>query len=345
MKFTAQQISDFLNGTIEGNPHTEVYSVSKIDDGKPGTLSFLANPAYTKFIYSTEASIVLVKTDFVPAQPVQSTLIRVEDPYAAFTGLLQMIQQTLNTKKTGIASTAVIHPSVSFENKESVWIGEFVVIGEHVKIGKEVCIYPHTFVDDHCIIGNGTTLYSGVKLYNQTQIGNGCMIHSGVVIGSDGFGFAPSNEGIYTKIPQLGNVIIEDMVEIGANTTIDRATMGSTIIRQGTKLDNLIMVAHNCEIGKHTVVASQAGFSGSTKVGNHCMIGGQAGLSGHITVGNQVMIAAQSGIAANLRDKSMVMGSPAIDASKYKRAFVLFKNLEDMQNRIKNLEEKLKTQK
>jgi UDP-3-O-[3-hydroxymyristoyl] glucosamine N-acyltransferase len=342
MKFTAQQISDFLNGIIEGNPDIEVSSVSKIDAGSPGSLTFLANPAYTKYIYTTEASVVLVSKDFIPAQSISATLVKVDDPYSAFTKLLQMVQSSTQPNKTGIAATAVIHPSARFDNKDTVWIGDYAVIGENARIGDGARIYPHVFIDDHCIIGENSILYSGVKLYSHTQIGNSCIIHSGVVIGSDGFGFAPGTDGSYTKIPQLGNVIIEDNVEVGSNTTIDRATLGSTIIRQGTKLDNLIMVAHNCEIGKHTVVASQAGFSGSSKIGNNCLIGGQAGFSGHITVGNHVMIAAQSGIANNIKDKSVVMGSPAFDATKYKRAIVLFKNIEEMSKRIKALELKLK---
>ena len=342
MKFTAQQICDFLNGTIEGNPLAEVSSVSKIEEGSPGSLSFLANPAYTKHIYTTQASVVLVRKDFIPTDTIPATLIKVEDPYSAFTKLLQMVQDSMQNKKTGIASTAVIHSSVQFDNKDSVWIGDYAVIGENVKIGSGVRIYPHVFIDDLCTVGENTILYSGVKLYTQTQIGDSCVLHSGSVIGSDGFGFAPGSDGSYTKIPQLGNVIIEKNVEIGSNTTIDCATMGSTIIREGTKLDNLIMVAHNCEIGKHTAVASQAGFSGSSKVGNNCLIGREPPLKEPFFLLAYFLIFAQSGIANNLKDKSVVMGSPAFDASKYKRAAVLFKNIEEMNKRINALEQKLK---
>ncbi len=338
MKFTAQQIAEFLGGIVEGDPYVIVRNISKIEDGKPETVTFLANPAYTKYIYSTQASLVIVNRDFIPEREIKTTLVRVDNAYQAFASLLNMVSQAMQKDKNGISKTAVIHETVTFEDPENVWISDYVVIGENVQIGSGVKIYPHTFVDDACIIGKKATLYSGVKLYSGTVIGNYCIIHSGAVIGADGFGFAPLENGEYQKIPQLGNVVIEDHVEIGANTTIDRATFNSTIVCRGTKLDNLIQIAHNCEIGKNTVIASQAGISGSSKVGENCMIGGQAGLSGHIQIGNKVSIAAQSGIANNISDNTQVMGSPAFDASKYKRAFILFKNIEELHKRLTRLE-------
>lgn len=340
MQFTAKQIAEFLNGTVDGDPDISVSSISRIEDGKPQTLSFLSNPKYTKYIYSTDASIVLVQTDFIPEKPVRPTLIRVPDPYSSFAALLKLVQQSLQKNRTGIAITAVIHETVTFDERDQVWIGDYVVIGEGVKIGRNVQIYPQTFIDDNCEVGENSIIYSGVKIYYKTIVGSDCIIHSGVVLGSDGFGFAPLPDGTFSKIPQLGNVIIENNVEIGANTSIDRATIGSTIIRSGTKLDNLIQVAHNVEIGKNTVVASQAGFSGSSRIGENCMIGGQAGISGHIKIGNRVSIAAQSGIAGDVDDNSEIMGSPAFEASKYKRAFILFKNIDDLHKRLINLEKK-----
>jgi UDP-3-O-[3-hydroxymyristoyl] glucosamine N-acyltransferase len=342
MEFTVQQIAVVLNGTIEGNAEAVVSNISKIEEGKPGTLSFLANPAYTKYIYTTEASAVLVRRDFSAEQPIKTTLIRVDDPYQSFTKLLQMVDEAMKLQKNGIATTAIIGDGVTFSQKESVWISEYVVIGKNVKIGKGVKIYPQVFIDDNSVIGDNSILYSGVKMYHSCVLGNNCILHSGVVVGSDGFGFAPLADGSYTKIPQLGNVIIEDNIEIGANACIDRATIGSTVIRKGTKLDNLIQVAHNCEIGNDTVIAAQSGFSGSTKVGSNCMIGGQVGVAGHLHVGNRVMIAAQSGIAGNIADDAKIMGSPAFDALQYKKSAILFKNLEKMNNRIKDLEAQAK---
>lgn len=338
MEFSAKQIASFIGGIIEGDSRTRVNNISKIDESKPNTLSFLSNPKYNDFIYSAKSSIILIKKDLVLKEKVNSTLIRVDDPYFAFCKILQMINSYLQKTKTGISSTAIIGKSTNIKDSKKVWISDYVVIGENVQIEKDVQIYPHVYIGDNCIIGEGTILYSGVKIYNNSILGKRCILHSGVVLGSDGFGFAKGEDGSYTKIPQLGNVELEDDIEIGANTTIDCATMGSTRIKKGTKLDNLIMVAHNCEIGKNNVIASQSGFSGSTKVGNDCMIGGQVGISGHIEIGNNVTIAAQSGIANNIKSKSIVMGSPAFDASKYKRAFVLFKNLEDIALKISKLE-------
>lgn len=344
MNFSAAQIAHFLNGEIEGDHHANVNNISRIEEGKPNTITFLANPIYTKFIYDTEASIVLVSKDFNAEKPIKSTLIRVENPYLAFTSLLAMVENMLKVTKKGVSSTAIIPQSVKFEDKDSVWISDYVVLGENVKIGKNVLIYPQVFIDDNSVIGSDSTLYSSVKIYKDSIVGTNCILHSGVVIGSDGFGFAPDINGGYKKIPQLGNVKIEDFVEIGSNTCIDRATIGSTVIKRGTKLDNLIQVAHNVEIGANTVVASQSGFSGSSKIGNNCQIGGQVGVAGHLKIGNYVMIAAQSGIATDVEDKSLLMGSPAIEASKYKRIFVVFKNLLDLNSRLNKIEKKLKEQ-
>lgn len=342
MKFTAQQIAQFVGGTVDGNPDAQVSNISKIDQGEPDTLSFLANKAYTHCIYETPASVVLVANDFQPEKKVFPTLVRVDDPYMAFTKILIMVQQMMQKNKTGIAKTAVVPENTVFSDKSTVWIADYVVFGENVHIGKNVKIYPHSYIGDNSSIDDDTIVFSSVQVYPQTQIGKSCIIHAGVIIGSDGFGFAPDGKGDYIKIPQLGNVVIHDFVELGANCTIDRATMGSTIIGKGTKLDNLIQVAHNCEIGKSTVIAAQAGFSGSSKVGDNCMIGGQSGVSGHLKIGNKVIIAAQSGISGDVEDRSVLMGSPAFDASKYKRVFVHYKNLDQIHKRLIVLEKLIK---
>ncbi len=340
MKFTVSQIATYLAGIIEGNPDINISNISKIDEGIPGTITFLSNPSYTKYIYTTEASVVLVHKDFIPDKTINPTLIRVDDPYLSFSKLIQMMQGTVQSKPPKISETAIYGNSVEFEDKSSVWLGDYVVIGEHVRIGKNVLIYPHVFVDDNSIIGENTVIYSGVKIYSHTVIGKNCIIHSGVVLGSDGFGYAQDIDKQYKKIPHAGNTVLEDYVEIGSNTTIDRATVGSTVIKSGVKLDNLIQVAHNCELGCNTVVASQTGFSGSVKIGENCMIGGQVGIVAHKKIGNNVKIAAQSGIADNIKDDAMVMGSPAIDSSEYKRAFVFFKNFEKIHKRLIVLEKK-----
>jgi len=297
MKFSAKQIAELLNGEIEGNPKVEVNNLSKIEEGKKGSLTFLSNPKYTHFIYSTAATIVIVNKDFVAEQPVRSTLVRVEDAYQAFAKLLEIYNQ-IKLNKTGISERASIAQSASVG--KNVYIAEFAFIGENVEIADNVKIYPQTFVGDNTIIGNNTILYSGVKIYSDNIIGNNCTFHSGVIIGADGFGFAPNCDNNYMKVPQIGNVIIEDNVEVGANTTIDRATLGSTIIRKGAKLDNLIQVAHNVEIGENTVIISQTGIAGSTKIGKNCLIGGQVGIVGHLKIADNVKIEAQSGVASSI---------------------------------------------
>jgi len=336
MEFTARQIAELLNGTIEGDPEVSISSLSKIDEGKPGTVAFLANPAYTHYIYDTPASIVIVNKDFIATSPVSTTLIRVENAYASFAQLLEFYQGLQKPKK-GISPMAFVSPSARIA--ESAWVAEFTFVGEGAVIGENVQLHPQVYIGEKVIIGDGTQVYPGVKIYRDCLIGRDCTFHSGAVIGADGFGFAPQTDNNYKKIPQVGNVVIEDNVEIGANTTIDRATLGSTIIRRGVKLDNLIQVAHNVEIGENTVIASQTGISGSTKIGKNCMFGGQVGFIGHITVADNVKIGAQSGIEASIKEDGVILlGSPAIDASKAKRNYVHWRNLDDIVKKIYKIE-------
>lgn len=338
MKFTAHQIAEALGGTVEGNPQVEVSNLSKIEEGTPGTLSFLANPKYTPFIYATKASIVIVNQDFAADQPVSTTLIRVKNAYASFADLLAMYQQT-KTKRQGISPKAYIAESA--EIGSNVYIGEFASIGEHTVVGDNCQIYPNATVGYNCKIGSDTVLYSHVTVYDDCRIGNQCTLHSGTVIGADGFGFAPQDTQEYRKVPQIGNVIIEDMVEIGANTTIDRATLGSTVIKKGAKIDNLIQIAHNVEIGENTVIAAQTGISGSTKIGRNCMIGGQVGIVGHLTIADKVMIAAQSGIGKSITEEgAIVEGSPAFNIRDYQRSYVHFRRLDELVKRVNQLERK-----
>ena len=338
MEFSASQIALVIEGIVEGNPDVKISRLSKIEEGEPGTLSFLANFKYKPFIYTTQASIVIVGKDFAPDQPILPTLIRVEDPYTAFARLLELYNQIKNEKK-GISSLSFIAKS-AFIGKDT-YIGEFAYIGENVVIGDGTKIFPHVFLGDNVKVGSNSTIYAGVIIYSENIIGNECTIHGGVVIGADGFGFAPQQDKNYKKIAQIGNVIIEDNVEIGSNTTIDRATLGSTIIRKGVKLDNLIQIAHNVEIGENTVIAAQTGISGSTKIGKNCMIAGQVGFIGHLTIGDDVKIGAQSGIAGNLKEGSIFMGSPAIDISIHRRALVHFKNLPEIVKRLDQIEKRL----
>ncbi|MGQ1946327.1 UDP-3-O-(3-hydroxymyristoyl)glucosamine N-acyltransferase [Geofilum sp. OHC36d9] len=340
MEFTAEQISELIHGTIEGNPKAIVRDVSKIEDGRPETLTFLANPKYTPFIYTTEASVVIVNQTFEAEHPVSATLIRVEDAYGALAKLLQMYQASL-PKKTGIEQPSFIDKSASLG--DFVYVGAFAYIGEKVTIGNNVQIYPQAYIGDGVTIGDNTTIYAGAKIYQGCKIGSNCVVHAGVVVGADGFGFAPGADGRYEKIPQIGNVILEDYVEIGSNTTIDRATMGSTIIHKGTKLDNLIQIAHNVEIGENCVFAAQTGIAGSTKIGNHVMFGGQVGIAGHLKIADGVKLAAQSGVSKNItKEGSVQMGSPSFDAMHYNKAYVVFRNLPDLRNRISDIEKELK---
>jgi UDP-3-O-[3-hydroxymyristoyl] glucosamine N-acyltransferase len=339
MNFTAAVIAEFLKGRVEGDPKAGVSDVSKIEEGKPGTLSFLANPKYEKYIYETESTIVIVNEDFKAREEVKATLVRVENAYEAFAELLRLYEQS-KPKKIGISKLASIDESATLG--KDLYVGEFTVIHENAKIGDEVRIYPQVYIGDNVTIGEGTLVHPGVKIYEGSEIGSFCVIHSGAVIGGDGFGFAPNQENNYEKVPQVGNVIIEDHVEIGANTTIDRATMGATILRKGVKLDNLIMIAHNVEVGENTVMAAQTGVSGSTKIGKNCMFGGQVGLVGHITIADGVKIGAQSGIPKNIKkENTAVQGSPAFDYSYYQRCYVVFKNLPDLRNQVIELEKKV----
>lgn len=338
MKFTAQQIAQAVQGVIEGDPKTSITDFAKIEEGTAGTISFLANPKYTKYLYSTKASIVIVNEDFVPEQEVSATLIRVKDAYAAFAVLMNLYKQYKYPKK-GIARKAKVSKSAKIG--ENVYVGEFAVIGDNVEIGDNVKIYPNTTIGENSKIGKDSIIYSGVNIYHETIIGENCIVHSGTVIGSDGFGFAPVNNN-FMKIPQIGNVVIEDNVEIGANVAIDRATMGSTIIHKNSKIDNLVQIAHNVEIGENTVLAGQVGISGSTKLGDNIMCGGQVGIAGHITVGNGVKIAAQSGISASVKDEEILFGSPALNARKFKTSYVHFRNLDKIVNRLNELEAEVK---
>lgn len=339
MKFTALAIASMINGRVEGNPAIEVNKLSKIEQGQPGTISFLGNPKYTHYIYETNASVVIVSNDFIPEKELLCTIIRVENPYEAFAKMLEAYNNMVQDKK-GISGQAYIAKSASYG--EECYIGEFVSIGENVMIGNKAKIYPGCIIGDNVSIGENTTLYAGVKAYIGTSIGSNCTIHAGVVLGSDGFGFFPQSNNQYQKVAQTGNVVIKDDVEIGSNTTIDRATLGSTIIGKGVKLDNLIQIAHNVEIGENTVIASQTGIAGSTRIGKNCMIGGQVGITGHLNIGNDVKIAAQSGISTNVDDGSIIMGSPAFDISTYRKSYVHFRNLTKIADRISIIEKELK---
>ena len=341
MEFTAAKIAQILEGTIEGNPEVRVNTLSKIEEGFTKSITFLANPQYTPYIYTTNASIVIVNNNFIPEKPLKEscTLIRVEDAYKAFAQLLEAYN-TIKLNKIGIEPQSFISTTASLG--ENIYIGAFAYIGENVTIGNNVKIYPHVYLGDNVTVKDNTTIFSGAKVYAECKIGKECTIHAGVVIGSDGFGFAPNKENNYTKVAQIGNVILEDHIEIGSNTTIDRATLGSTIIRKGVKLDNLIQIAHNVEIGENTVIASQTGIAGSTKIGSDCMIGGQVGIIGHITIANKVKIAAQSGIGSSIiKEGEIVQGSPAFSMGDFKRSYVLFRNLPELTNKINELEKNL----
>ena len=309
MKFTAEQIAGILEGEVVGNPNAEVSKLSKIEEGTEGSLTFLANPKYVNYIYETKATIAIVNKTFIPENPIAITLIKVEDAYKAFSKLLEFYNQ-IKLNKTGIEVPCFL--SETAQHGGNFYLGAFSYIGENVVIGENVKIYPNSFVGDNVVIGDNTTIFAGAKIYSETIIGKGCTIHSGAIVGADGFGFAPNENGEYSKVPQIGNVIIEDNVDVGAGTTIDRATLGSTIIRKGVKLDNQIQIAHNVEIGENTVIAAQTGVAGSTKIGKNCMIGGQVGIAGHLVVGNNVRIQAQTGVGRNLKDNETLQGSPAL---------------------------------
>ncbi|MDO5524024.1 MAG: UDP-3-O-(3-hydroxymyristoyl)glucosamine N-acyltransferase [Bacteroidia bacterium] len=337
MTFTAQQIADFLKGEIIGNPHTEVDNFAKIEEGKPRTITFLSNPKYTHYIYETKADIVLVNNTFTADKPISATLIKVPDAYAALASLLEMVNNA-TPKKTGIQEMAFVSSSAKLA--DDVYVGPFAYIGEKAQIAENTRIYPQAYIGDNVKIGKNVLIYSGVKIYHNCVIGDNCILHAGVVIGADGFGFS-QQEGVYHKIQQIGNVILENNVEVGANTTIDRAVLGSTIIREGVKLDNLIQIAHNCEVGRHTVMAAQVGVAGSTKIEEHCVLGGQVGIGGHITIGSKSKIGAQSGIISNTPENSEIMGSPAYPVKNFFKSSVIIPKLPDIYRQINALEKEL----
>jgi len=338
MEFKAKDIAALLNGVVEGDPEVAVNNVSKIEEGKPGTLAFLANPKYEHYIYTTRASIVLVNKTFEPAREFSCTLIRVESAYDAIATLLQLYEN-MRPKPHGIEQSVCVSEDATIGEKP--YIGAFAYIGKKAKIGNNVKIYPQVYIGDGVVVGDNTTIYAGAKIYHGCVIGNSCIIHAGVVIGADGFGFVPEGD-MYKKIPQIGNVVVEDEVEIGANTCIDRATMGSTFIRKGVKLDNLIQIAHNVVVGANTVIAAQSGIAGTTKIGENCVFGGQVGIIGHLNIGASTQIAAQSGITSNIPEKSVLRGSPAFDLPKYQKCYVVFRKLPELYGQVKDLEKEIK---
>ncbi|HQQ93068.1 MAG TPA: UDP-3-O-(3-hydroxymyristoyl)glucosamine N-acyltransferase [Bacteroidia bacterium] len=346
MEFSAQQIADLLQGQVEGDASVKVSSVAKIEEGIPGSLAFLANPAYTNYIYTTRASIVLVNKSLQLEKSVQAgvTLVRVSNAYESFARLLQIYTEVKHYK-TGIEQPSFISPSAALG--KDCYVGAFSYIGENVKLGDKVKIYPQVYIGDNTVVGDNSILFSGVKVYHECVIGKNCTIHANTVIGSDGFGFAPNAEGeAFVKVPQIGNVVIEDNVEVGSNTSIDRATMGSTILHKGVKLDNLVQIAHNTVIGENTVIAGLSGVAGSTKVGRNCMIGAQVGIAGHLKIADGVKIAGQSGIGSNIeKEGEIVQGSPAFSIGEYKRSYVLFRSLPKLNERLNAITKQLNSTK
>ncbi len=341
MEFKATDIAAFLNGEVVGDGNTKVFSVSKIEEGKPGTLAFLANTKYEHYIYETQASVVLVNKSFEPKKEISATLIKVEDAYQAFASLLELYMQAKSGLKTGIEQPSFIHESA--KTGDDIYVGAFAYVSKNAKIGNNVKIYPQVFIGENVTIGDDCILYAGVKIYDDCVIGNRCILHSGSVIGADGFGFAPQKDGSYKKIPQVGNTVLEDDVEIGANTTIDCGTMESTIIRKGVKIDNLVQVAHNCEVGENTVIAAQTGMAGTTKVGKNCRFGGQVGLAGHLTIGNNVQIGAQAGVSGSVKDNETLLMTPAFNIKDAVKAAIIFKNLPKLREDVIQLQREMKT--
>lgn len=342
MQFTVQQIAQLLGGNIQGDGSLKITMLAKIQDAKPGQIAFLSNPKYEQFIYTTQASAVIVGKDFQAKKDITSTLIIVENPYSSFTRLLEEYHKMLNFQKVGVEQPSFIGENL--KEGKNIYRGAFSYIGSNVTLGDNVKVYPHVFVGDGCTVGNNTILHPNVKLYAGTRVGNNCEIHSGTVIGSDGFGFAPQEDGTYKTIPQLGNVILEDNVSIGANSVIDCATMmgDATVIHQGAKLDNLIQIAHNVEIGKNTVIAAQTGISGSTKIGENCIIGGQVGMAGHITIANRTSVGAQAGVLKSVVEENVkLFGTTAVDVKEYFRSYAVFKKLPDLFTRLRELEIKV----
>ena len=337
MEFSAKQIAEFIQGTIVGDENATVHTFAKIEEGMPGAISFLSNPKYTHYIYDTQSSIVLVNKDFEPEKEIKATLIKVDNAYESLAKLLNLYEMS-KPKKTGIDPLAYIAPTAKIG--ENVYIAPFACVGDNAEIGDNTSLHPHATVGSGAKIGNNCILYPHATVYHDCRVGNNCTLHAGSVVGADGFGFAPSPEG-YEKIPQIGITILEDNVEIGANTCIDRATMGATVIRKGVKLDNLIQIAHNVEIGSHTVMASQVGVAGSTKIGEWCMFGGQVGVAGHITVGNRVNMGAQSGVNGSVKDGKQLIGTPPIEFKNYFKSSAVFKKLPDMYLELASLKKEL----
>ena len=331
MNFTAGQIADQLNGTVVGNRDVDLNTLSKIEEGKKGSLTFLANPKYTEFIYSTDASATIVSNDFEPTEKITTTLIKVKDPYSSFTTILELFNDD-KSKRSGISDKSDIDKSSTIS--KSSYVGSFTTIGKNSIVGDNCFIDNQVFIGDNVKIGNNCKIYPGTKILNDTIIGNSCIIHSSCSIGSDGFGFAPNDDGTYKKIPQTGNVVIGNNVEIGSNSTIDRATIGSTIIKDGVKLDNQIQIAHNVEIGKNTAIAAQSGIAGSTKIGKNCMIGGQVGIIGHLKIGDNVKIQAQAGVTSDVESNARITGTPAISYMNYNKSYIHFKNLPEIVKKI-----------
>ena len=331
MNFTAGQIADQLNGTVVGNRDVDINTLSKIEDGKKGSLTFLANPKYTEFIYSTDASATIVANDFEPTEKITTTLIKVKDPYSSFTTILELFNDD-KSKRSGISDKSDIDKSSTIS--KSSYVGSYTTIGKNSIVGDNCVIDNQVFIGDNVKIGNNCKIYPGTKILNDTIIGNSCIIHSSCSIGSDGFGFAPNDDGTYKKIPQTGNVVIGNNVEIGSNSTIDRATIGSTIIKDGVKLDNQIQIAHNVEIGENTAIAAQSGIAGSTKIGKNCMIGGQVGIIGHLKIGDNVKIQAQAGVTSDVESNARITGTPAISYMNYNKSYIHFKNLPEIVKKI-----------
>ena len=343
MTFTAQQIADFLQGEVVGNKDIVVSELSKIEEGRPGTLTFLSNPKYTHFIYTTQADIVLVDRTFVPEQPISATLIKVESAYQSLAKLLTLVD-SMKPKKTGVHATAVVSESATVG--ENVYIGAYAFVGNNVKIGNNAKIYPHVFLDDSVVVGDDSVVYAHVSVYENCEIGKRCVIHAGAVLGADGFGFAPDEQGHYHKIPQIGNVKLEDDVEVGANTTIDCATMGSTLIHRGVKIDNLIQIAHNVEIGEDTALAAQTGVAGSTKIGKRCVLAGQVGVAGHLNIADGSIFGAQTGVSSHIKEAGQIwQGYPAMPVATFRRLSVIQKQLPDLQRKIYDLERQIEAMK
>ena len=335
MKFTAQQIAEILEGSVDGNEEILVNKLAKIEEGTPGSLTFLSNPKYISYIYTTKASITIVNKDFVAEQPIETTLIRVDDAYKAFSKLLEYYNMVKLNKK-GIEQPSFISESAKYG--DNIYLGAFSYLADGVKIGDNAKIFPNVYIGDNVTIGDDALIFAGAKIYSDTIIGDRCVIHSGAIIGADGFGFAPNENGEYQKVPQIGNVILGNDIDVGAGTTIDRATLGSTVIKDGVKLDNQIQIAHNVEIGEHTAIAAQTGVAGSTKIGKHCLIGGQVGIAGHLVIADKVRVQAQSGIGKNIKNGEAIQGSPSFGYSDYNKSYVHFKNLPKIVKRINALE-------